>query len=231
MIRARLKDEYYGEKSERERRNDFFCYLIYRPISFAVTPLLIGAGLSAMTVTLIGFMLAVLMPIAALLSPAHGYLWVAILSFCGYLLDCVDGDVARVTDATSRLGQYLDSLFGQIFQLLFAIAIAIIAANEVPEVALGYWLGLAFMIVLLVIWSRQCRSYYKLSFTTESFAFSADRPFGWKNLLLSSRELMPFVLLILGPLNLAHLILWFLLALALGNFLYVQVWILRQLTR
>jgi hypothetical protein len=120
---------------------------------------------------------------------------------------------------------------GLAFHLLLNVSIAIIAVNEMPDVELGYWLSLALLTLLLVIWGRQCRGYYKLNFSTDTFAFSAVQPFGWKNVLLSSRELTPFALLVLGPFDMVYLILWFFLALALGNFCYVQARILLQLTR
>lgn len=228
---VRLQDLYRGEKAERERRNDFFCYLVYRPISFLVTPIFLRLGMSASTVTLLGGVVASSMPLVAWLSPGDAYLWIAISSMCWNLLDCVDGNVARAMSSTSGLGQYVDTMAGRGHHLLLNVSIAIVAAVEVPAIDPGYWMCLPLLGSLAIIWGRECRASYKLDHVVEPMAFSADRPFGWRNVAAASPSLAPFGLLVLGPIDMAYLVLCCLLVMDLAVFLYTQAQILARLAR
>jgi phosphatidylglycerophosphate synthase len=224
MITSReLKAQYYGSISEREKREEFLSYAIYRPLSFQVTPLFLRAGLSANQVTLIGLVLLVLMPVTAFLSPNHGYLSVGALDLAFKVLDCVDGNIARSVGSSTRLGQYLDSLSGKLHLVLLLLALAIIAANEVPLIEMDYWISLALLGGLVYMWGRESRGYFAayLNPGAESLVGASSSA---KNLLLSTpRALKPLFILILGSLDMAYLVLCGVVLMEASLFLIIQL--------
>jgi phosphatidylglycerophosphate synthase len=229
MIRQALKDLYLGPKAAQERRTDFFVYAIYRPLSFALTPAFLRVGATATQVTVLNLLLACLMPVAALLA-GQPHLWLALITFACIVLDCVDGNIARATASSSALGQYLDSLVGKAYFILLAVALAIVAAAEVPAIAPGYWLALGLTAAVLKIWSREARAYCRLHLPAEAIVFAAG-PVGWKTILFSATKLVPLGLLVLGSVGMSWLVLAGLLMMNVAAFLYTQRRILRQLSR
>ena len=208
MITSReLKARYHGPLSEREKREEFLSYAIYRPLSFYATPLLVRAGLSANQVTLIGLVLLALLPVAAFLSPNHGYLWVGVLDFTFKVLDCVDGNIARSVGSSTRLGRYLDSLGGKLHIFLLLLALAIVAGKEVPLIGMEYWIGLALLGGVAYIWGRESRGYF-VAYLGRGAESLVGGSAGAKNLLLSTpRALKPFFIVLLGSLDMAYLVL------------------------
>ena len=229
MNRQALKDLYAGAKSEREMRADFFVYALYRPISLAVTPAFLSIGATATAVTLLNLLLACLMPLIALIAPNQAYIALALITFFCIVLDCVDGNIARATGSGSALGQYLDSLVGKAYYLLLVLALAIVAAAEVPQIGLGYWLTGALAASLLKIWGRESRTYCRLSFSQREVQFATARV-GWPLILFSAAMLVPFGLLALGSIGMTGLLLGALLLMSLVVFLHTQRRILRQLS-
>jgi len=224
MITSReLRARYYGHLSERERREEFLTYAIYRPLSFCVTPIFIRAGLSANQVTLIGLVFLVLMPVTALLSPSRGYLCVGLLNFAFKVLDCVDGNMARSIGSPTRFGQYLDSLAGKLHLPLLLLALAIIAGNEVPLIAMRYWISLALLGGLVYMWGRESRSYFA-AYLSPGAKSLVGGSFAAKNLLLSTpRALKPFFILLLGSLDMAYLVLCGVVLIEASLFLIIQL--------
>lgn len=230
MTRQALRDLYAGPKSEREMRTDFFVWALYRPLSFAITPAFLRIGASATNVTVLNLLLACLMPVVALLAPDQAHVGLALITFSCIVLDCVDGNIARATGSGSALGQYLDSLVGKAYYLLLVTALAIVAAGEVPQVGLGYWLAGALAASVLKIWGRESRAYCRLNFSHAEVPF-ATGPVGWQQILFSAAKLVPFGLLALGSVGMSWLLLMALLLMSLAVFLHTQRRILRQLSR
>jgi phosphatidylglycerophosphate synthase len=197
-----------------------------------VTPAFLATGLTATGITVVGMLLALSMPAVALTGLAHAYMVVALSSACWMVIDCVDGNIARLTQSTSLVGQYVDSLGGRLHYLCLNVSIAILAARETTALDQGYWLSLALAASLIRIWNRGSRADFKLQLADKSYSFArqAGAP-GWRNALVSIPELAPIALLILGPLGRTHLALGCFVLLDAGIFLYTQRRILAQLRR
>ena len=225
-----LKELYRDSKAKHEMRREFFVYAIYRPISFLLMPAILRTGLSANAISLLGLGLALLMPVVALVAPDRGYLWLAIIAFCCQVLDCVDGNVARMLGSSSKLGQYIDSVGGKAYTNLMLLSLGIIAAAEVPALQTGTWLSLALLTALLYMWARESRSYAKL-YLIEDQNFFATGPIGIKHLAPAIPDLLPFGLLLLGPLEAAYLLLCGLMLLYGANFFYTQLLIYSRVAR
>ena len=231
MTATRSKQLYVLHKARSERLSDPFAFFVYRPISFIVTPAFLALGWSATAVTVGGMVLAAAMPLVAFFGPAHAYVLIALMSVCWMVLDCVDGNIARVTNSASLVGQYVDSIGGRLHYLCLNMAIAIMAAGETTALAPGYWLCLALAATLLRVWSRESRADFKLRLGDGSYSFAGRAGGGWRNALVSISKLAPIALLVLGPLGYTHLILVVFVLVDIGLFAYTQKKILAQLGR
>lgn len=98
---------------------------INRPISFRVSALLLRTDISPNAVTWFTFALAMVM--VAVLSHG-GYWWLAgggALYQAVSVIDCIDGDIARVTYRTSHFGSVLDTAFDMLANLGFVAGLTL----------------------------------------------------------------------------------------------------------
>lgn len=93
-----------------------------RPLSNCCTPLFYNLGCSANAVTLLRFVIAV-GAVTVLGSGAHEILaWAVVGYYVVFVLDCVDGNLARVSNSASYWGKYADGLVDNIYYLLAPVA-------------------------------------------------------------------------------------------------------------
>ncbi len=114
-----------------ERQGELLVHLLVRPLSLHLTPPLVAAGVPPIAVTAAGGVVTAALPLPALwTSPATAGLTVAALSFLFELLDCLDGNVARMTGRTSTFGALVDGLSDQLHRVAILVAVAILASRE-----------------------------------------------------------------------------------------------------
>lgn len=149
MQRARAS--YTPDKRASERESDLPSYLAYRPLSFLLTPAFEWLGLSANGVTVLGLLLAMLMPVAAHVGKPYGALWVSVLAVSFQVLDCVDGNLARMQRASSKVGEMLDSITSLLFWALYMMSVGIAAEahSTRPIATYGVEIGLGLAAMLL----------------------------------------------------------------------------------
>lgn len=128
---------------EIEGRGNFGYYVI-RPISLYFTWLLLQTGLSANQITvlhgLFGSAGAVLLGFA---DDAWRFLGIALLYF-SYVLDNVDGEVARFRKQVSISGKYLDSVMHSVVNMLifFGFGFGVyLQSGRIEAVVLGFLAG------------------------------------------------------------------------------------------
>ncbi len=154
-----VRASYGPDKAREEWHGDWMSALLYRPLSFYLTVPLLALGASASQVTLLGLLCAFLCLPAAWLTGQAGYFAVGGLSLFFVILDCVDGNIARVTKSASTRGHYLDFATDIMFRICLYAAIGILAAREAPSAALlqGHTLSAALLAVILTLTARLCR--------------------------------------------------------------------------
>ena len=152
----RVRASYTATKRQSERSTDLPSAYVYRPLSFLVTPAFLVLGFSATAVTLLGFVVAALMPAATWWLGRHGYLAIALGALAFNVLDCVDGNIARANNESSALGHMLDGLCSLAFQAAFLISVGILARSSGSGwlQAHGLEVGLAAAVLLLL--RREC---------------------------------------------------------------------------
>ena len=125
---ALIADSYDTSKAEYERNFQPLAYYVCRPLSYWITIPLLHFSITANSVTLTSLLIAAIIPVWAAIGPDPAYAWVALLSFLFWVLDCVDGNIARVTGAASRLGRILDDYAGEIYSSLVLLTLGILAS-------------------------------------------------------------------------------------------------------
>lgn len=214
--------------AEKAAQDGLLSTRVYRRISFWVTPWFEAAGFSPNSVTALGLVCSLLMPLAAVLLGPWDYVGVALLCLTYLVLDCVDGNLARLTGASGPRGQYLDSLAGKAYALMRTVALGLIAAREWPGVPPGFMLSFAVFGALLFIWGRESRQYYKITAGVRPNHFVAGSG-RLKDLALGFTEMVPPALLLLGPFGLAWLVFLGVFVFYFALFVYTQVRIFRAL--
>jgi len=94
--------------------------LVYRRISVPIAEKMSKKQISPNSVTIVAFILG----IASAFAVFYNIILSVVLIFTSQILDCVDGDLARISGKVSAKGAYLDRLFDRFvdFALIFAIS-------------------------------------------------------------------------------------------------------------
>ncbi|MGH1423979.1 MAG: CDP-alcohol phosphatidyltransferase family protein [Pseudooceanicola sp.] len=117
-----------SDKAKEELRGNWVMALAYRAPGVVVSALCLRLGIRANTVTMTGALMALSLPVVAVVLPPVAAAWaVCLLGVCAIVLDCVDGDIARSTATASPFGARLDFLVDMALWGLLYGAIGIVA--------------------------------------------------------------------------------------------------------
>jgi len=234
-----IRQSYDADKAVEERYTEWAVYYVYRPLSFQITPFFLHLSFSPSNVTFISLVLAISLPFMAIWLPAP-FFFIGLMGLIISVLDCVDGNIARVTGQTSQKGGYFDFLTDILYRVLMYLSIGLIVSQS-------SWVSAPFaniaaecllIAAMLAIIARMCRMYAHRDLT-----FNDERLAEKKNEHESSNWLdkyffpffsgldwaLPFAVLILGYTDLMHwVVIWLLLYSAL-DFLHTQYSIFSKL--
>jgi phosphatidylglycerophosphate synthase len=237
---ASIARSYRGAKRSEELYGEWGAALVFRPLSFLVTPLFLKAGFSATGVSLLALCLLPLLPVAAIAGGTLGYAYIAAIGIIFATLDCVDGNIARVTDTASKLGGYTDFIADILFRVVFYSAIGLIVAGQpfpLPYVT-DYSLAVALIAAWLAVTARLSRVYTERGMD-EGNPYAAPESeetapkisaSGYLFAFVSGLDpLLPVVVLVTGYFGwLPWVLVWLVLYSAL-DFLYTQFTVARRL--
>ena len=129
-----------GRRSTREKSSHMTMEItpvFFRTLGFYVAPIFLVAGVSANTITVTGLILGLLA--SALIWSQKVFLGIVIV-FLVYLLDYIDGTVARTKDEATFYGRFIDGFFGIIFHSVLRLGLSALIAEDdglTPIVWLG----------------------------------------------------------------------------------------------
>ncbi len=157
---------------------------------------------------------------AALLVLLDHWLWGVVLIQTFGIFSCVDGEIARIQDRSSKLGDFLDTLTDRVTELLLVGAIALSLAERVdPASALTAGFALLGGVFALTTSSEKFRSTYQMEYPKKRL----ERFFSLFCAGSDSRLLMLSIGLIVSDLTkydpFLLWLLWALAAAAYANFL------------
>jgi len=177
-----IKEHYTEEKRLLDKETNFWVYLYVRKLSFYVTWLCLRIGLTANQVTLISLILGMLGCFFMILGDRESTIIGAILINLWAILDCVDGNIARVLKKTNKMGWFFDSISGFILNsiLLFSIAIGIYFESDNLILGMGEYFDIAdnqkisILILFIGCLGSISAMYYALIIETYQTVFSKN---------------------------------------------------------
>jgi phosphatidylglycerophosphate synthase len=224
----------YAAKSREEWYGEWGAALLYRPLSFVLTPLFVRLGIGATTVTVVALALVLCLPALALRGSV---LQVGLVAIVIAVLDCVDGNIARATGTTSRVGHYLDFLTDILFRIAFYGSIGLLVDTDrtAPAWIGGWGLGLGIAAAFLAVGARLCRVYAE-RFAGEVAYARPESPKEAGGILRYAfpfvsgiDPLLPLIVLAAGWLGALHWVIAWLVGYSALDFLYTQYAVLRRL--
>jgi len=233
-----VRNSYDQSKANDEKLGEWAAHYLYRPISFYITPFFLKRDISATNVTLIALVLVFLLPVMATWFPLS-YMFVGLLATIICILDCVDGNIARVSNSGSKLGHYLDFITDIVHRIVlyFSIGLLIDLSDMTPDFILGNGVTWLFIAAMLAIVARMSRVYADATFdfqmTNESQVEIETKENSVQDKLfifISGLDwLLPLILIASGFLGILHWILIWLVLYSLADFLYSQYAIIQKL--
>lgn len=165
---SELNKEYEASLKSIETEN-YIDRIFYRPIGFRIARLLRNTGVTPNMITVISIFVGA----ATGFFFYHDDLWHNIVGIlflvCANILDCVDGQLARLTGIKSKIGRILDGFAGDIWFACIYIGLALRLANETGT----YWFfALALLSALSHLFQANITDYYK---TLHLYFISKDK--------------------------------------------------------
>lgn len=237
---ANIIRSYRDSKRPEELYGEWGAALVFRPLSFLVTPLFLKAGFSATGVSLLALCLLPLIPIVALAGGSLGYACLAASGVIFATLDCVDGNIARVTNTASKLGGYTDFIADILFRAIFYGSIGMLVTTQPFPLP---WISengpaIALIAAWLAVAARLSRVYTERGMD-EGNPYAAPEPEGTEAKLSAGGflfafisgldPLLPLVVLVTGYFGWLPWVLIWLVPYSALDFLYTQVTVVRRL--
>ena len=235
-----IRKLYFREKSQDEITGEWGAFILYRWLSFPVTGWFIKFGISANSISVLCIVASFLMCLIFLLPDGIGYLYLSIVAILISILDCVDGNIARITDTRSSKGQYLDFIADIIYRINLYIALGyIIQSSPVDLYFYKHALFFCLLSALLAIFSRLCRVYVETRFNQQLIGTLPgenrviNQKFHIKETLFSffsgMDPLLPVFILITGFYHVIHWLLFWVFVYSLLDFVSTQYRIISRI--
>ena len=144
-----------------------YCYHIQRRISVWFSVRLAGRlGANAATVLDLVFGVA-----AAVLVLLDHWLWGVVLIQVFGIFSCVDGEIARIQDRSSRIGDFLDTLTDRVTELLLLGAIAFSLGARMDDRVSALTAGFALLggVFVLTTSGEKFRSVWQMGYPKRRF--------------------------------------------------------------
>jgi phosphatidylglycerophosphate synthase len=172
---ADVRASYGPGRRWSELEGELPSFLLYRPVSFWITPFFLRLGIPATAVTLTAGLLSMSLPFVAWHAGAHAYVTVAVIALVVHVMDCLDGNIARTSERTSDVGALLDGFVDLCFWSLYLVSIGILVRQAGGGI-FGEWaVEMSMTLVILVLLNRLLRDNYALLFSTRA-EFAASPP-------------------------------------------------------
>ena len=163
-----LNKEYEASLKSIETEN-FVDRIFYRPIGFQIARALRTTGVTPNMITVISIFVGAATGFLFYHSDLKYTVYGILCLVCANILDCVDGQLARLTGIKSKIGRILDGFAGDIWFACIYIGLALRLANETGTYAFFILAVLSGMSHLL---QANITDYYK---TLHLYFISKDK--------------------------------------------------------
>ena len=174
---------------EKRKKSSLWARLVSRPLSFVFTFIFINLGFSANIVSIISIIDAIVACILIMCGGIPMYIGVGLFVFW-HVLDCVDGNIARVKKQSSYGGAFLDAVSGYIAPAFVFLAVgtaAYLTTNMIPS-SFSYFLivlgGFSSVTDILtrIIYQKYLVTEYRLGLVGKEGDIDKERASGIKHI-------------------------------------------------
>lgn len=113
------------KETRTQRQNTAVASVVYWRFSTGLTYILAKFNTSANQVTILSFLFAILAALIFVVGDYPTIIWGGILTLFLFILDMVDGEIARLKGEASTFGLWVDHIFGEASQILVYVGIAL----------------------------------------------------------------------------------------------------------
>lgn len=138
---SELDKEYEASLKSIETEN-VIDRIFYRPIGFRIARMLRGTGITPNMVTVVSIFVGAAVGLLFYQDDLYYNICGILLLICANILDCVDGQLARLTGIKSAIGRILDGFAGDIWFASIYVGFAVRLSNE-------YGTSLFFILAVL----------------------------------------------------------------------------------
>lgn len=174
---------------EKRKKSSIWARLVSRPISFLFTFIFINLGFSANFVSILSIIDAIVACVLIMCGGNLTYIGVGLFVFW-HVLDCVDGNIARVKKQSSYVGAFLDAVSGYIAPAFVFLAVGTVAYKTTGFVPLSfsYYLivlgGFSSIVDILtrIIYQKYLVTEYRLNLVGKDGDIDKERALGIKHI-------------------------------------------------
>lgn len=120
----------YGQIRKSVTLDGVIAYYIMRPLARVVTRLLLNTSVSPNQATLAALACGVAAAICAAMGGATFAIFAGLFYWSGGVLDCVDGELARLRLQSSKIGEWLDSMVDEFSTISLVVGLGIGLASD-----------------------------------------------------------------------------------------------------
>jgi phosphatidylglycerophosphate synthase len=121
-----MKDVTASYTLEKRKKTSIWAKIFSRPLSFLLTYVLINLGFSANAVSIISIFEAILACTCLIIGGKFTLVGMILFLFWD-VLDCTDGNIARVKGSSSLVGEYMDAISGYTAPAFIYLAVGVSA--------------------------------------------------------------------------------------------------------
>ncbi len=210
-----MKDITRSYTPEKRKKTSIWARIFSRPLSFLVTYVLINLGFTANMVSILSIFEAMLACAFLIIGGKFLPIGVALFLFWD-VLDCTDGNIARVKGTSSLVGEYMDAISGYTAPAFIYLSVGVAAYRTTylfPEYA--YWFiilgGVASISDILsrIIYQKYVVTEYRLGMIDKAGNIDEERASGIKHIADLIMKNLTYSCLFMPMLVVAYFTNWF----------------------
>ena len=140
MAKYTMKQILESYTPEKRNNTSFWARIFSRPLSYLITYLMINMGLSANAVSVMSIFVALAACVLIMMGNPISTIGVFLFLFWN-VMDCVDGNIARVKHTASLKGDFFDAVSGYTAAAFIYLSVGVAAFREPGLLSgLGFWI-------------------------------------------------------------------------------------------
>lgn len=200
---------------EKRKKTSIWARIFSRPLSFLLTYVLINLGFTANAVSILSIIEAMI-ACSFLIIGGKFLIWGIILFLLWDVLDCTDGNIARVKGTSSLVGEYMDAISGYTAPAFIYLAVGVAAFRTTSLFSqFDYWFIIIGAVASIsdilsrIIYQKYVVTEYRLGMIETKGNIDQDRATGIKHIADLIMKNLTYSCLFMPLLVLAYFTNWF----------------------